>query len=137
MLTKEEIDVNEVTADQHLTKSDKDLLERITIESRGMQETIFEHGYTGPIGTDDVHAISGTLMLSIASKRLLYLKEFKKGMDYHGLFVVLKNNVDLLKELFAVNQDKVCLLRPQFSEKGSSNPAVTFALKTILKHACL
>lgn len=42
-------------------------------------------------------------MLSIVSKRLLYLKEFKKGLDYYGLFVVFKNNVDFFKEFFVVN----------------------------------
>lgn len=36
MLIKEEIDVNEVIVDQYFIKSDKDLLERIMIEFRGM-----------------------------------------------------------------------------------------------------
>ena len=70
------------------------------------------------------------------SKRLLYLKEFKRGLDHYGLLSVLQNG-DLCKELFVINQDDVdanyvlSLLRPQFSEKGTSK---RLAEETVFDH---
>lgn len=78
---------------------------------------------TGSICTDHLLATTGTAILSIVSKRLLYLTEVKRRLDHHGLSSVLHNTSDLWKRLFLINQDKVdasCvlpLLHPQLSER--------------------
>lgn len=91
-----------------------------------MQDTKLKHRSTGPICTDHFLATTGTATLSIVSRRLLYLREVKRGLGHHGLSSVLHNNSDLWKRLFLINQDKVnanCvlpLLHPQLSEKETS-----------------
>ena len=101
MLINQEVDVNQLTAAQHLTKHEKEMLERIGNDPNEMWDTILEHGYTGPISTDHCEAITGTVILSIVNNRLLYLKEFKRGLDYYGFLSVPQNNADLCKELFS------------------------------------
>lgn len=77
------------------------------------------------------------MILSIVSKRLLYLKEFKRGLDHCGFPSALQNNADLCKVLFLINQDEVdanyviLLLRPKFSKKGSSKQPVE---ETVFDH---
>ena len=78
MLINQEVDMNQLTAAQSLTKHENELLTRIANDPKGMEETILEHGYTGMITTDHLEAITGTVILSIVSKRLLYLKEFER-----------------------------------------------------------
>lgn len=113
--------MNQLTTTQHLTKHENEMLARIANDPKEMQDTILEHGYT-----DHCEAITGTVILSIVSKRLLYLKEFKRGLDHYGFLSALQNIADLCKELFLINQDEVdanyvvSLLRPEFSEKGTS-----------------
>ena len=137
MLINQEVDVNQLTAVQHLTKHEKEMLEGIGNDPNEMQDTILEHGYTGPISTDHCEAITGTVILSIVSNRLLYLKEVKRGLDHYGFLSVLQNNADLCKEPFIINQDQVdanyvlSLLCPQFSEKGTSKRAVE---ETVFDH---
>ena len=121
MLINQEVEMNQLTTTQHLTKHENEMLARIANDPKEMQDTILEHGYT-----DHCEAITGTVILSIVSKRLLYLKEFKRRLDHYGFLSALQNNADLCKEQFLINQDEVdanyvvSLLRPQFSEKGTS-----------------
>ena len=137
MLINQEVDMNHLTAAQHLTKHENELLTRIANDPKGMEETILEHGYTGLITADHLEAITGTVILSIVSKRLLYLKEFKRGLDHYGFQSALQNNADLCKALFLINQDEVdandvvSLLRPQFSEKATSKRPVE---ETVFDH---
>ena len=91
-----------------------------------MQDTKLKHRSTGPIYTDHLLATTGTATLSIVSRRLLYLREVKRGLDHHGLSSVLHNNSDLWKRLFLINQDIVDadyvlpLLHPQLSDRETS-----------------
>lgn len=137
MLINQEVDMNQLTAAHHLTKHENEMLARIANDPKEMQDTILEHGYTGIISTDHCKAITGTVILSIVSKRLLYLKEFKRGLDHYGFLSTLQNNADLCKELFLINQNEVdanyvvSLLHPQFSEKGTSK---RLAEETVFDH---
>ena len=119
--------MNQLTAAHHLTKHENEMAARIANDPKEMQDTILEHGYTGSISTDHREAITGTVILTIVSKRLLYLKEFKKGLDHYGFLSVLKNNADLCKELFLKNHDEVnanyvvSLLHTSSLRKGRPN----------------
>lgn len=121
--------MDQLTA-EHLTKHERELLERIENDPKAFQDTILEHGYTGAINADNIKDVTGTVILSIVSRRLFHLKEFKKGLDQYGFLSVLQDNADMCKELFLVNQDKidanylVSLLRPQFSKQGTSKRTV-------------
>jgi hypothetical protein len=93
------------------------------------QDTILEHGYTGPIKESNKDAIIGTVMVSIVNKRLLYLKEFVEGLKSYGLADALKSNYDLFKPLFVANtsgQKPVgaiyvfSLVNPCYSTQGKS-----------------
>lgn len=130
MLINQEVDINQLTAAQHRTKHENELLTRIANDPKGMEKTILEHGYTGMISNDHLEAITSTVILSIISKRLLHLKEFKRGLDHYGFQSAMQNNKDLCKTLPLINQDEVdanyvvSLLWPQFSEKGTSKRPV-------------
>ena len=51
--------------------------------------------------------IIGTMLVSIVTKRLMYLKEFCLGLELFGFGSILKNNVELLKELFVVTDNDI------------------------------
>ena len=69
--------------------------------------------------------IIGTMLVSIVTKRLMYLKEFCLGLELFGFGSILKNNVELLKELFVVTDNDidanlvVRALTAKFSATGS------------------
>jgi hypothetical protein len=60
-------------------------------------------------------------MVSIVSKRLLFLKEFKKGLELYGFTRIIEANPQLCKDLFTRGNNTVyanylvSLLRPQYS----------------------
>ena len=84
MLVNPEVNVNELKEDV-LTPSEKLLLQTIKEDPAGHQDTILEHGYTGVVDLEHIHDITGTVMVSLLSRRSLYLKEFGKGLELFGL----------------------------------------------------
>ena len=65
------------------------------------------------------------MLVSIVTKRLMYLKEFFLGLELFGFGSILKNNVELLKEFFVVTDNEVdanfvlSALTANFSATGS------------------
>lgn len=116
--------MNQFIVVQYFIKYENELFIRIVNDFKGMEEIILEYGYIGMIIIDYFEVIIGIVILSIVSKRLLYFKEFKRGLDYFGFFSVMQNNVDLCKIFFFINQDEVDVnyvvffLWFQFFEKG-------------------
>lgn len=92
--------MNELKEDFHLTPDEKSLLESIREDPARHQDTIFEHGYTGVIDADHINDITGTVMVSLLIRRVLFLKEFGKGLELFGVASLLKENADLCKPLF-------------------------------------
>ena len=127
MLVNQEVDMTKLSAHEHLTEHERELLDNIKIDPKaeGLQDIIVGHGYSGPINADHVDDITGTITLSIVTNRLVYLKEFKRGLNYYGLLDILQDHADLCKELFLLNTSSVdanyvvSLLRPQYSEGGT------------------
>ena len=127
MLVNPEVNVNELKEDV-LTPSEKLLLQTIKEDPAGHQDTILEHGYTGVVDLEHIHDITGTVMVSLLSRRSLYLKEFGKGLELFGLASTMRGNVDLCKKLF-VNDTNVnivdanylvTMLKPLYSQEGTS-----------------
>ena len=71
------------------------------------KDFIVDNGYTGVISHSNLSDIIGTMLISIVTKRLIYLKEFFLGLELLGFGSILKNNVELLKELFVVTDNNV------------------------------
>ena len=69
--------------------------------------------------------IIGTMLISIVAKRLIYLKEFFLGLALFGFGSILKNNAELLKDVFVVTDNNVdanfvlSALTANFSATGS------------------
>ena len=84
MLVNSNVDMNTLTPEKHLTLQEQALLEAIKNDPETLQDVILEHAYTGKIDKDHVNDIVGTVMVSLVSKRLLYLDEFRKGLDLYG-----------------------------------------------------
>ena len=107
MLVNQDVDMNALVAEKHLTSHEQAVLTAITDDPTSFQEVILEHEYTGKIDTDHVNDIVGTVMVSLVSKRLLYLNEFRKGLDLYDFASVMQTNAGLCKDLFVRGGSKV------------------------------
>ncbi len=88
MLVNPTVDISNLNIDQHFALMDK---------QQQHEEFIIEHGYTGIINADNVDAIIGTVMVSMISRRLLYLSEFLKGLELFGVAANVVQHRFLLK----------------------------------------
>lgn len=128
LLVSPNIDMNELKEDFHLTPDEKSLLESIREDPARHQDTIFEHGYTGVIDADHINDITGTVMVSLLIRRVLFLKEFGKGLELFGVASLLKENADLCKPLFVKDTNAniadanyiLSVLKPMYSQEGTS-----------------
>ena len=127
MLVNPAVDMNNLNIDQHFTLTDKQQLDSIRKDPKTYEEFIIEHGYTGIINVDNADAIIGTVMISIISRRLLYLSEFLKGLELFGVAANVVQHPSIFKEAF-VNTSRgkvdanyvVSLFSPVYSPEGSS-----------------
>ena len=66
--------------DTHLTKHELGLIEEVRKDVESFEEMILEHNYTGPINKDHIEKIIGALKVSFVGKRMMFMKEFAKGL---------------------------------------------------------
>ena len=67
-------------------------------------------------------------MVSLLSRRALFLKEFGKGLELFGLASLVQGNADLCKSLFVKDTKAnivdanyiVSVLKPMYSQEGTS-----------------
>ena len=85
---------------------------------------IIEKRYTGII--DDTHK-DETVMVSITSRRLLYLTKFAEGQNLCGVLEAITVHLETAKEMFvkpsescSVDASYVYSLSPEFSEEATS-----------------
>ena len=127
MLVNPSVDMSNLNIDHHFTLMDKQQLEAIRKEPTSHEEFIIEHGYTGIINVDNADAIMGTVMISMISRRLLYLSEFLKGLELFGVAANVVQHPCVFKEAF-VNTTRgkvdanyvVSLFSPIHSPEGTS-----------------
>ena len=131
MLADEDVDMKTLSEEKHLTPHEQTLIVSIREDPKALEDTIMEHGYTGVIDTHHVEDIVGTVIISIISKRLLYLKEFRNGLNLYDLPAFLTSNANACKDLFVIGKSKevdanfvVSCMKPCYSETGSSRRAV-------------
>ena len=71
------------------------------------REYIIENGYTSFISPSNINDIIDTVLVSIVTKRLTYLKQFYTGLDLPGFRLILKGNSELLKPIFVGQVEEV------------------------------
>ena len=131
MLANEDVDMNALSEAKHLAPHEQALIASIREDPKALVDTIMEHGYTGIIDTHRVEDIVGTVIISIISKRLLYLKEFRNGLNLYDLPTFLASSPDVCKDLFVTGRNEavdanfvVSCMKPCYSETGSSRRAI-------------
>ncbi|CAB4011627.1 HEG-like 1, partial [Paramuricea clavata] len=99
-LVNPDIDMMKLNIDQHLTKSEKELVNKIRNDIKGNQDKILDYGYTGVIDDGHVDEIVRSIVVSLVNKRVLYLKEFMQGLALYGIDELLKKAPGLCKYYF-------------------------------------
>ena len=106
-----------------MTSSEIEFIKEIEKEPARYKD-IIDNGYTRVISHSSLSDIIRTMLISIVTKRLIYLKFFG-GLELFGFGSILKNNVEFLKELFVVTDNDVdanfvvSALTANFSATGS------------------
>ena len=100
LVNSNDVDMDNLDIDQHFIQADKQQLDAICNDPQYHEDFIIEHGYTGIINNDNVGTIVGTVMISIISRRLLYLSEFLKGLELFGLAANVVQHPSIFKEAF-------------------------------------
>ena len=125
-LVSPETDFNNLN-EKHITPEEKRMLDSIQNDLGSHSDTIVDHGYTGQIDQEHISDITGSILISLITKRQVYLKEFIKGLELYGLAELIKQNPESCKPLFVrgsvqgVDANYVfSLMKPNFSLDGSS-----------------
>ena len=93
-----------------MTSSEVEFIKEIEKEPAHYKDFITDNGYTGVISHSNLSDIIRTMLINIVTKRLMYLKEFFLGLELFGFGSILKNNVELFKELSVVTDNDVMLI---------------------------
>ena len=91
------VDIQNLNISKHLTSSEIEFIKEIEKQPAHYKDFIIDNGYTGVILHSNLSDIIGTMLISIVTKRLIYLKEFFLGLEVFGFRSILKNNAKLLK----------------------------------------
>ena len=119
------VDIQNLNISKHLTSSEIEFIEEIEEEPAQYIDFIIDNGYTRVISHSNLSDIIGTMLISIVTKHLMYLKEFFLGVELFGFGSILTNNLKLLKELFVATDFDVdanfvvSALTANFSATGS------------------
>ena len=89
-------DIQNLNILKYLKNSEIDFMKKIEKEPAHYKDFIIDNGYTGVISHSNPSDIIGTMLISIVTKRLVYLKEFFLGLELFGFGSILKNNVEYL-----------------------------------------
>jgi hypothetical protein len=87
LVTDEDIDFTNPKLIDQLTEKEKEILDQMKSDVLKFQDTIIEHGYTGQISQANVDSIISSVVVSIISKRMLCLNEFRRGLNLYGLWL--------------------------------------------------
>ena len=125
LVDHQSVDIQNLNISKHLTSSEIKFIKEIEKEPAHYKDFVIDNRYTGVISHPNLSDIIGIMLISIVTKPLMYLKEFFLGLELFGFGSILKNNVELLKELFVVTDNEVDVnfvvsaLTANFSATGS------------------
>ena len=112
-----------VSPEQHLTSTERWLLQQIQSNVLDQQESIIDHGYMEA----HLDSITASIVVNILSRRALCLKKFKQGLQLYGLSDVISRYPELTRSLFVIGQQQkvdanylFSLMAAEFSPQGSS-----------------
>ncbi|XP_028416429.1 uncharacterized protein LOC114540493 [Dendronephthya gigantea] len=115
--------------EKDLAEKEKLILDNIRLDCTKHSDFIIEHGFTGIVDQRFIQDIVNSLKVRFVSDRMLYMKEFKKGLDVYGLGNMIEMNPDACRPLFVKDFKKdlvpdadylFSLMKPIFSEEGST-----------------
>ena len=118
--------------EENFSPNDRSFFNQIKKNPQEMSSLIIDNGFTGVINDQSIKTIIETMMVSIASKRRMYLEEVAEGLKIFGLYEKVINNQALMKPLFVRDSASTVvdapyvtsLLQPSFSPDGSSKRVV-------------
>ena len=127
-LINPDIDMMNLSAERHLSKSEKKIVEIIKHDVKGNQDIILDNGYTGLVDDEHIDEIVGSVMISLVSKRFMYLKGFARGLSLFGVDELLSKAPGLCKSFFVQGmiQDTIdanylfSCMQPEFSDPGTT-----------------
>ena len=110
-----------------ITPEEKVNLDNIVSDLINNCSTIIDHGYTGKIDQEHISDIPRSVIVSLVTKRQLYLSEFMKGLEMYGLAEMVKQHPEEFKQYFVIGQTQpvdanfvFSLMKPHYSEEGST-----------------
>ena len=142
LLVNPSVPVHELDPQKHLTPSDRLLLNSVRTDLTSHADTVIEHGYTGRIDDSHMEEIVKSIVISIVTKRVVYLKEFLEGLDAYSLGSIIQTHPEACKALFikdAQNDDEVdanflfSTLHPVYSPNGSTRREIEESMMDFLQ----
>ena len=116
---------------EHITAEEKKMLENIQHDLDNHRDTIVDHGYTGVIDKEHINDITGSILISLVTRRQLYLSEFMRGLELYGLADIIRQKPEICKALFVMGHEKdvdanyvFSLMKPCYSVEGSTRKEV-------------
>ena len=116
---------------EHITAEEKTMLENIQHDLDNHRDTIVDHGYTGVIDKQHLNDITGSILISLVTRRQLYLSEFMRGLELYGLADIIRQKPEICKALFVMGHEKdvdanyvFSLMKPCYSVEGSTRKEV-------------
>ena len=131
-LVNPDIDMMKLNAEEHLCNNEKKIVDMIKHDIKGNQDLILDNGYTGLVDDEHIDEIVGSVIISLVSKRILYLKEFLRGLSLYGIDELLSKVPSLCKPFFVQGliQDTIdsnylfSCMQPEYSDPGTSRRAL-------------
>ena len=102
MLVDPNVDVANLSPEEHLTKDDYQLIGKVN--NVYAHNNIFDCGYSGIIDKNHKEGILGIMIVNIVWKILLYIKEFVEGLKLNGIRAI-RANPDVIKALLIPGND--------------------------------
>ena len=116
---------------EHITAEEKTMLENIQHDLDNHRDTIVDHGYTGVIDKEHLNDITGSILISLVTRRQLYLSEFMRGLELYGLADIIRQKPEICNALFVMGHEKdvdanyvFSLMKPCYSVEGSTRKDV-------------
>ena len=135
LMVSTSLSLQELDPEIHLTASNRVLLDSVRKDVMANSDTIVEHNYTGRIDDEHIDDILQSIVVSIVTKRLVYLNEFMEGLDSYGLKNILHTCPDVCKALFVyVHEGAVdanylfSILHPEYAAAGSTRKEIEESL---------
>ena len=125
-----DVELTAITQDlkTHLSEAELNIVNQIKQDDlKNHTDLIVEHGYTGPITDDNMDSISGAIVVNMLSRRMLALREFRRGLELYGLADLVAKHPNAARSLFVLGGQRpvdanylVSILKPEYSPEGTS-----------------